>query len=156
MVEDAKLPEGLYDVSLRGPPGRMTDLQEQFAAALKTGFGVVARSNNRSFESYRMTICSTNAPARQVALRSSGGGERPGGFILRGVPMKSVASFLEDLGRAAYEQGHFEQAKPLLEESLAFYRERRAKRNIAWLLSQATLVALCGLAVLFHVMRKLF
>ncbi len=95
VIEEAALPEGLYDVTVSGPPEKEGQLQAQFLMVLTTAFGIQAQTNSRNFDVYTMTISSTNVANRKLLFKPGGGGGRPGGFMLRGSRMATVASFLE-------------------------------------------------------------
>jgi uncharacterized protein (TIGR03435 family) len=99
IFEEAKLPEGLYDILVEGPPEQMqqiTEVKRQFIEAVKLMWGVQIQVSERDVSAYSMTVCSTNAPGLKVAQKRRGGGEKPGGFSLVGVPMRSIASGLEN------------------------------------------------------------
>jgi uncharacterized protein (TIGR03435 family) len=96
---EGKLPEGLYDILMAGPPDQMeqvTEVNRQFIEAVKTKWGVQIQISERDVSIYSMTVCATKAPGLKAAQERRGGGERPGGFLLAGVPMKSIASSLEE------------------------------------------------------------
>ena len=96
VIEEAKLPGGLYDLTVAGPAARSAELTTQFLLAVKSAFGIVVRTNNRAFDVYAMTLISTNAPGLKMGGRHAGGGEIPGGFLLPGFPMTTIATALEN------------------------------------------------------------
>jgi uncharacterized protein (TIGR03435 family) len=90
-----KLPGGLYDVSAIAPPDKLPELKRQFADKLKTAFGIAIQTKKQNVKVYVMTVCSTNAPGIKQVQRRGGGGQRPGGFYLKGTKMDEIASFME-------------------------------------------------------------
>ena len=95
IVEKTKLPDGLYDINVMGPRGKTAELKAQFAESLKTAFGITVQTNRLQMEVYVMTIASTNVPELRLVQKGGGGGEQRGGFLLRGVSMDSIATYLE-------------------------------------------------------------
>lgn len=95
VIEEAKFPAGLYDVTIAGPETRAEGLAAQFTGALQTAFGLQVKTNRREFEVYALTLPETNAPNRKLVFKSAGGGGRPGGFQLAGSRMAGIISFLE-------------------------------------------------------------
>jgi uncharacterized protein (TIGR03435 family) len=90
-----KLPGGLYDVSAIAPPDKLPELKRQFADKLKTAFGIAIQTKKQNVKVYVMTVCSANAPGIKPVQRRGGGGQRPGGFYLKGAKMDAIASFME-------------------------------------------------------------
>jgi uncharacterized protein (TIGR03435 family) len=90
-----KLPEGLYDISAIAPPDKLPELKRQFAEKLKANFGIAIQTKKQNVRVYVMTVCSTNAPGIKQVQRRGGGGQRPGGFYLKGTKMDEIASFME-------------------------------------------------------------
>ncbi len=90
-----KLPEGLYDISAIAPPDKLPELKRQFADKLKAIFGIEIQTKKQNVKVYVMTVCSTNAPGIKQVQRRGGGGQRPGGFYLKGTKMDGIASFME-------------------------------------------------------------
>ena len=96
VVEEARLPEDLYSLKAAGPPDAMADVKEQLAEVFKAKFNLVLQPEVRETEIYSATVYATNAPRMKPADKPGGGGGKPGGFYLRGSPMKSILSFLDD------------------------------------------------------------
>jgi uncharacterized protein (TIGR03435 family) len=94
VMESIPLPRELYDVRVVGPPGKDLELAAQFIAALKTAFGISVRMTNREVEVYSMTFASSNAAALKRTDLRLGGGERPGGFLLRGSQLHVIGNCL--------------------------------------------------------------
>jgi uncharacterized protein (TIGR03435 family) len=92
---EAPLPEAYYDFTVAGPLSKGTELTGQFLQALKTAFDLDVQTNLRPHEAYTLAIVSTNHPGLQTDPRPGGGGSRFGGFMLRGVQMTQIASYLE-------------------------------------------------------------
>ena len=95
IIEKTKLPDGLYDISVMGPRGKTAELKAQFTESLKTAFGITVQTNRLQMDVYAMTIASTNVPELRLVQKRGGGGEQLGGFMLRGVTMDSIATYLE-------------------------------------------------------------
>lgn len=89
------LPDGLYDISAVAPPDKLSELRAQFVELLKTNLGITVLTETREVESYAMTVCTSNAPGLKATSKNGGGGERPGGFYLKGVYIKRIAYYLE-------------------------------------------------------------
>lgn len=94
-IEHAAIPDGLYDVVVTGPPDRSRELQEQFAMAVKSAFGLIVRTNSRSVDVYELNIGSPDAPGRTPAAKFLGGQTLPGGFLLRGMTISQMQKPLE-------------------------------------------------------------
>ena len=94
-IEQAAIPDGLYDVVVTGPPDRSRELQEQFALAVKSAFGLVVQTNSRSLDVYDLNMGSSDAPGRTPAAKFLGGQNLPGGFLLRGMQILHMKSSLE-------------------------------------------------------------
>ena len=95
IIEKTRLPDGLYDISVMGPRGKTAELKAQFTESLKTAFGITVQTNRLQMDVYAMTIGSTNVPELRLVQKRGGGGGQLGGFLLRGVTMDSIATFLE-------------------------------------------------------------
>lgn len=100
-----KLPDGFYDFELRCPSGHVTELKDQFVAALRTTFGLEVRQITKMMDVYAMTQISTNAPGLHKADELGGGGQMRGGFRSNGDDMKGVAASFEDaLGKPVFDE----------------------------------------------------
>lgn len=95
IIEKTNLPDGLYDISVMGPRGKTAELKAQFTESLKTTFGITVQTNRLQMDVYAMTIASTNVPELRLVQKRGGGGEQLGGFMVRGVTMDSIATYLE-------------------------------------------------------------
>jgi uncharacterized protein (TIGR03435 family) len=101
-----KLPDGYYDFALKVPPGQASELQNEFAAALRTTFGIEIKKSTKEMDVYVLTQISTNAPGFKKVQERTGGGQNRGGFRLNGSEMKGITENLEEALR-----------KPVLDES---------------------------------------
>lgn len=91
-----RLPDGLYDISAVAPLDKLPDLKKDFAEKLKTAFGIDVQTKKQNVNVYVMAVVSTNAPGIKQVQRNGGGGQRPGGFYLKGTKMNGIASFMEN------------------------------------------------------------
>lgn len=89
------VPEGLYDISAAAPPDQRVEFQRQFIESVRKKWGVVIEVAPREVGLYSLRVGSTNAPGLKSVQKRAGGGQLPGGFFLGGVPMSSIASYLE-------------------------------------------------------------
>jgi len=100
-----QLPDGYYDFELRAPAGHTNELQTEFAAALRTTFGLEVRLVTNTMDVYVLTQLRTNAPGLQPVARGGGGGDMAGGFRSNGCTLKSVAQSLErSLGKPVFDE----------------------------------------------------
>ena len=93
---NAKLPDGLYDISAASSQDQLPELKQQFAEKLKMTFGIEVQTKKQNVKIYVMTVISTNAPGMKQVQHNGGGGQRPGGFYLKGTKMDRIASFAEN------------------------------------------------------------
>ncbi len=94
-IVKCKLPDGFYDFELRAPPGQVTELKDQFIAALHTVFGLEVKQTVKMMDAYIMTQISTNAPGLSEVETPGGGGSMRAGFRFHGSNMKTVTEYLE-------------------------------------------------------------
>ncbi|MDQ6631036.1 MAG: TlpA family protein disulfide reductase [Verrucomicrobiota bacterium] len=107
VISASALPNDLYDITVSGPTNKSSELQKQFTAAIQISFGLIVRTNNRVLDLYEMTFAMTNAPNLKPASKGGGGGGEPGGFLLRGSQMKTIAAYLaEALNKPVLDETH--------------------------------------------------
>lgn len=105
MLIDCKLPDGYYNFELRTPSGSSSDLQNSFAAALRSTFNLDVRFTTKEMDSYVLTQVNLNAPGL-VEVEKLGGGGRPAGrYYSSGTRFKEVVNNLETLlGRPVFDE----------------------------------------------------
>lgn len=80
-------------------------MRNEFAAALRTTFGLEVKLITNTMAVYVLTQIRTNAPGLQSVARGGGGGDMTGGFRSDGCTLKSVAQSLErPLGKPVLEE----------------------------------------------------
>jgi uncharacterized protein (TIGR03435 family) len=92
---ETNLSNGLYEISACAPPGKTDEMRRQFIEAAKRSLGIDLHTTTLEVSVYSMTVCATNAPGLKAVKKRAGGGEKPGGFFLGGVPIPSLARELE-------------------------------------------------------------
>ena len=90
-----KMPAGYYDIVLRAPAGRKSELRREFVAALRAAFNLDVTLTNRLMDAWVLTQISTNAPGLLPTTDMGGGGQTRCGFHLNGGTMHTVVDFLQ-------------------------------------------------------------
>jgi len=95
LLPKTKLPEGLYSVRASAPSNQMAELQKRFIQSARDKWRITIEPTTRRATVYITTVATTNAPGLKQVQERAGGGEKPGGFYLGGLPIKSVVNSLE-------------------------------------------------------------
>ena len=95
MVLRCELPKGIYDFRLVAPAGHDSELEDQFANALKSTFGLRVKHQKIQMQVYVLTQIATNTPGLRLGASPGGGGETRDGFRFNGCTLQTVAEFLE-------------------------------------------------------------
>jgi uncharacterized protein (TIGR03435 family) len=95
MVVKTELPKGIYDFRLAAPAGHETELEDQFANALKSVFGLHVKHQLVQKPVYVLTRVTTNMPGLRLAASPGGGGKTRDGFRFNGCTLRTVAEYLE-------------------------------------------------------------
>lgn len=105
MSIDCKLPAGFYDFELRTPPASSTDLQNAFAAALRSTFNLDVRLVSKEVDSYVLTQVNPDAPGLVEVDKLGGGGRARGRYRSSGSRFKEIVNNLETLlGRPVFDE----------------------------------------------------
>lgn len=101
--------ETLYNVMAAAPANKTNELRREFTKAANEKWRVAITPANRVFDVYVMTVATTNAPAMKQTTGRKGGGQKSGGFVLIGVPMRVISSYLEmSLDKPVIDETHFD------------------------------------------------
>src|SRR5207253_1963270 len=95
LLPKTKLPEGLYNVRAAAPSDQLAELQKQFIQSARDKWSLAIEPTTQRATVYIATVATTNAPGLKPVQKRAGGGEKPGGFYLDGLPIKSVINSLE-------------------------------------------------------------
>jgi uncharacterized protein (TIGR03435 family) len=109
LLPDLDPAETLYNVLAAAPLDQTNELRSAFATAAKDKWHLSIQPTNRTFDVYILTVATTNASAMKRTELRKGGGQKPGGFVLVGAPMRAIAHYLElSLDKPVFDETHLD------------------------------------------------
>jgi uncharacterized protein (TIGR03435 family) len=109
LVAEQGWPEGLFDISATAPPSRLEDVEKEVIRQVNEKWNLDLQLANREVEVYELIVARTGAPGLRSVAKRGGAGGKPGGFLIEGQPMSTVADYIEEsFGKPVVDETHLE------------------------------------------------